>query len=148
MREQHVFGASTRLYVLVITAFLAAVGVAMCYCALALFSCDVTPFIAYGYAGLAPMLTLTSLLGFYGAFRVKSDIVKQKDEAATEDECDGLATTGQTILTVYFHTSLVVCIIWCVLHDPAKTCMARQCPTISRSLLVSESANFRCFLSY
>jgi Ca2+-binding EF-hand superfamily protein len=116
LRQKHVFASWTRIYIMAVTMVMTIVGCGMCYFASMLFSCSVAPFVAYGFAGLGGVLVLTSLLGFYGAFRVKGDILKEEESSEGGEfsgaEDDGLQTPGQRVLTVYFLCSMVVIVFW------------------------------------
>lgn len=116
-REKHVFGSNTRAIVLFITFCMTVFGAFMFgYSIWLLGLCQTSPFIAYAYLFISPIIALSNAFGFYGAWRVKADTEAAK--ATTEGNIahgaddDGLQTTGQVILEVYFHTSLVTIICW------------------------------------
>eukprot|EP01043_Picozoa_sp_COSAG02_P003812 COSAG02_NODE_96_length_37408_cov_9.762604_8_plen_3626_part_00 len=116
-REKHVFESYTRLIVLIITFCMTVLGSFMFgYSIWLLGLCQTSPFIAYAYLSISPIIALSSAFGFYGAWRVKADTEAAKGTTegniAHGADDDGLQTTGQVVLEVYFHASLVTIICW------------------------------------
>lgn len=116
-REKHVFESNTRLIVMAITACMAVFGSFMCGYSLWLLNlCQTSPYVAYAYLIISPIIALSSAFGFYGAWRVKADTEAAKGTTegniAHGSDDDGLQTTGQVILEVYFHASLICIICW------------------------------------
>jgi hypothetical protein len=122
-RDKHVFQSYTRLIVLIITLLMTIGGSFLFgYSVWLLGLCDTSPFIAYAYLIISPIIALSSAFGFYGALRVKADTEAAKGttegNTAHGADDDGLQTTGQVILEMYFHMSLItiVCWLWLIIE--------------------------------
>ena len=116
-REKHVFETYTRTAVLLITAIMTIFGIFLGGFAVYLMGmCETSPYIAWAYLVMSPLITISSAVGCYGAWRVKKDVEAEKSltegKMAEGIEDDGLQTPGQHILEGYFHATLLIVICW------------------------------------
>jgi hypothetical protein len=101
--------------------------------------CDVAPYIAWAYLILSPVIALSSMVGFYGAWRVKADVEREKSKSdgdyssGAKGDDDGLQTTGQVLLApCTLHLALSPSLRAAASYRPCKRVKWLMCMSTTR----------------
>ena len=118
-REKHIFEDWYRTYVLICTAVLGGLSIGVFGLSIYLVGCDDHDYLSTLYLILSMFTIACCAIGFYGAWRVKGDVLAEeessKGDEATGDDDDGLQTTGQNILQIFNAMAVIVVVLWSVL---------------------------------
>eukprot|EP01050_Picozoa_sp_SAG11_P024798 SAG11_NODE_5388_length_1575_cov_0.974255_2_plen_331_part_00 len=124
-RAKHSFPPAAVLSVKMFTCATGLVAVLCLVFAIHVYSCGEHETVATGFIAVASSMGFFSVVGLYGALRVRADVeaetgvggVALEDEDSTMN--DGLDTVGQQMLGVYFMASTVGILLWSVLGAQA-----------------------------